>query len=542
MKTTTLTLSALALLAGLAACTKENFNPSSSSDTHNDGNGLKVTLVAGQENEAGTRAEIGQTTGDDKKTTTILWSEGDDLSVFDGDNSNIEFSIKSGTGTASGTFEGEVSKTSDKYVALHPYQSAATISSDRNSISGVTLSSEQTAVAGSFDPEAALMTAVEATKGTLAFKNIVGYIKVTPTSDCKKITLTSNSTSVNLAGTVDISIADDGTPTANIASSASDASNSVSISGDIKAGSTYYIAALPATLEGGFKLIFTDSEGKETSKTSSNTLTIKRNTITDLGIVSGTTPYLTFSAASAQKFKMNLYGSGVNASDFKYSVGNGAWTTLAFNTTVEFGGTKGDLRLRGTSSVGTAAGNYNYSTISFTDSNVEVECTGDIRTLVDWEDYANADTKNARFQGLFLGCSVLTSAPELPATKLADYCYDSMFTGCTKLGTAPKLPATTLAQSCYYSMFYGCTALKSEIELPATALVMECYLSMFYGCSSLTNVTIKATETATDALKNWLTDTVPSGDKNPRTIYCANPDIIGTPEGWTVVQLPTDSQ
>ncbi len=139
MKTTTLTLSALAVLAGLAACTKENFNPSSSSDTHNDGNGLKVTLVAGQESEAGTRAEIGST-GDDKKTT-ILWSADDKLSVFDGADKNIEFTLTGEAGKTSGTFEGEVSKTSDSYVALHPYQADATIDTDRNTISNVTLKS-----------------------------------------------------------------------------------------------------------------------------------------------------------------------------------------------------------------------------------------------------------------------------------------------------------------------------------------------------------------------------------------------------------------
>ena len=34
---------------------------------------------------------------------------------------------------------------------------------------------------------------------------------------------------------------------------------------------------------------------------------------------------------------------------------------------------------------------------------------------------------------MFAGCTSLTTAPELPATTLADYCYMSMFQGCTKL-------------------------------------------------------------------------------------------------------------
>ena len=50
---------------------------------------------------------------------------------------------------------------------------------------------------------------------------------------------------------------------------------------------------------------------------------------------------------------------------------------------------------------------------------------------------------------MFSNCTSLTSAPSLPATTLADYCYEDMFYGCTSLTTAPSLPATTLATNCY---------------------------------------------------------------------------------------------
>ena len=36
-----------------------------------------------------------------------------------------------------------------------------------------------------------------------------------------------------------------------------------------------------------------------------------------------------------------------------------------------------------------------------------------------------------------------------------------MFSGCTELTTAPALPATTLADCCYQYMFLGCTKLSS---------------------------------------------------------------------------------
>ena len=73
----------------------------------------------------------------------------------------------------------------------------------------------------------------------------------------------------------------------------------------------------------------------------------------------------------------------------------------------------------------------------------------------------------AALYGLFNGCAALTSAPELPATTLAQGCYRSMFYGCTGLTAAPRLPATTLAADCYQFMFYGCTNLR-EIKLDYT--------------------------------------------------------------------------
>ena len=87
---------------------------------------------------------------------------------------------------------------------------------------------------------------------------------------------------------------------------------------------------------------------------------------------------------------------------------------------------------------------------------------------------------------MFSDCTSLTTAPELPATTLASSCYSNMFFGCISLTTAPSLPATTLADSCYSNMFSGCTSLTTAPELPATTLALKCYYNMFVGCTSLT--------------------------------------------------------
>ena len=194
-------------------------------------------------------------------------------------------------------------------------------------------------------------------------------------------------------------------------------------------------------------------------------------------------PYVTFTAKDPQTFKMTEY-EGYKISGLEYSVNNGDWTTLEAGTGVTFGGSNGNLRLRGTNLNGTSVPGQ-YSTITFTNSNVPVACTGDIRTLLDWDNYTTVNTENAMFIKLFENCSVLTSAPELPATSLADNCYYCMFSGCTNLKSAPELPAPTLTKNCYTYMFSGCTNLKTAPELPAKALAFQCYTGMFSMCTNL---------------------------------------------------------
>lgn len=197
-------------------------------------------------------------------------------------------------------------------------------------------------------------------------------------------------------------------------------------------------------------------------------------------------PYVTFKAAKAQTFTMTATGN-YTISGLEYSVNGGDWTRVEKDKGVTFGGTNGILQLRGTNNLsGTASPTSSkYSTITFTDKNVKVACTGDIRTLLDWKNYENVETENARFCYLFKSCKALTSAPKLPATKLANYCYNAMFYNCSSLEAAPELPAETLAKDCYNYMFEGCKSLKVAPALPSKTLANNCYASMFAGCSAL---------------------------------------------------------
>ena len=86
---------------------------------------------------------------------------------------------------------------------------------------------------------------------------------------------------------------------------------------------------------------------------------------------------------------------------------------------------------------------------------------------------------------MFSNCTSLITAPELPATTLAESCYYGMFRSCTSLTTASELHATTLARNCYLEMFYNCTSLATAPKSPATKLAFGCYKRMFYGTNVL---------------------------------------------------------
>ena len=138
------------------------------------------------------------------------------------------------------------------------------------------------------------------------------------------------------------------------------------------------------------------------------------------------------------------------------------------------------------------------------------------------------------YNGMFSGCSSLTTAPALPATTLAGSCYQEMFYGCTSLTTAPALPATTLAGSCYYQMFSSCTSLTTAPELPATTLAEQCYYSMFRGCTSLNSVTTYAQDiSATSCLYNWLRNVAATGDFYNLGGATYPRGRNGIPSGWT---------
>lgn len=131
------------------------------------------------------------------------------------------------------------------------------------------------------------------------------------------------------------------------------------------------------------------------------------------------------------------------------------------------------------------------------------------------------------YQSMFSYCTSLTYTPELPATTLADNCCYSMFSGCSNIEAAPYLPATTLANGCYSDMFRGCVSLTYTPDLPATTLADSCYTGMFFGCFNLTQApAIKSYDSASQyAFDNMLDEFDWNGGSWGQLSYCNWPDL-----------------
>lgn len=95
----------------------------------------------------------------------------------------------------------------------------------------------------------------------------------------------------------------------------------------------------------------------------------------------------------------------------------------------------------------------------------------------------------------------------LPATTLAEHCYQYMFTGCTMLTSAPELPATTLASWCYDGMFMGCDNL-NYIKAMFTTTPSNSYTNRWVDGVSKTGTFVKNSAAEWQAIGN---NAVPKG-------------------------------
>lgn len=445
--------------------------------------GGRIFTTSFEQNETRTYVEDGRLS---------RWTAGDRISLFDGNSWNLQYQFDGETGDSGGTFSmvditsGTGSELLTNY-AVYPYDKDIKVTKDGNIT--VNLPSDQHYAENSFGLGDNTMVAVTHNiyDTSLTFKNVGGFFKLQLYGDdvtVKSITLTGNNNE-KIAGKAEITAAYDKAPIVNMADNAFnsitlDCGKGVKIGTTQETATTFWVVLPPVTFEKGITVTVTDVNDLLFVKSAYKELMIERNTVKPMAAVKvkPDVPYLTFAAGAVQEFSMSKA-----VENLEYSVDGGTWSELGKNT-VEFGGELGLLRLRGKNLNGTTTGSKN--PIEFSKEDVCVACNGDIRTLIDYANYLTVETKDARFCQLFSEAVELTQAPKLPATTLADKCYEKMFSECHKLTKAPELPATTLVYACYASMFFECIGLTEAPQLPATTLAESCYSNMFAHCTSLT--------------------------------------------------------
>ena len=195
-------------------------------------------------------------------------------------------------------------------------------------------------------------------------------------------------------------------------------------------------------------------------------------------------PILKFTAVQANStIKLNRVGTATTLANavLQYSTNNGeTCNDYTLGNTITLDNVVNSVKFKGTNAtLGTNSSNYHKFVMTG-----KIKASGDITSLFN-EVGGDFAMPSYGCTCMFIGCASLIAAPELPATTLAQYCYQNMFNG-TSLTTAPELPAMTLASTCYMNMFYGCTLLTTAPKLPAMTLAKHCYNGMFCGCTSLT--------------------------------------------------------
>lgn len=225
------------------------------------------------------------TTGEMTKTslqgTTVNWTSDDEIAVFDNVNYPNRFTAVSVEGS-SAVFEGLVGAATTEFYAVYPYSCAKSI--DASNII-VTLPAAQTSAAGTFAEEHNISVAYgvkevgeESVEG-IKFDNVCGLIQFTVPqriSAVKNVVFKAENRS--LAG--DLVISKDGLNVESVA----DGTNSVSMSGDFAAGSTFYFVVAPGEVK-GFSITVTAQNGATYSKVSSKSFTVEAAAMKNLGVI-----------------------------------------------------------------------------------------------------------------------------------------------------------------------------------------------------------------------------------------------------------------
>ena len=173
----------------------------------------------------------------------INWSAGDEINVIgltaDNTATAHTFTLTSGAGTSSATFEGEVGENEITFYAVYPNVAIKTASLTASTPLiefNASLGATQTAVKNGFDPNFAPMTAQADSDGKLAFRHGAAFFKLTVGNE--------NVASVNLKTK---NSRFQGRPQYNLDGSYNNiqsAQDNITLAGPLEKGATYYIPVI----------------------------------------------------------------------------------------------------------------------------------------------------------------------------------------------------------------------------------------------------------------------------------------------------------
>lgn len=280
-------------------------------------------IVLSARNGDATKTALTGGTGEDRNT--IRFTATDEISLFDGaQESNImdtpvqwknnnRFTIPEGKCYSDGSadFEGTVKTERADYVALYPYNAQYTKCFSctydpafydekpgflKNCFDIYTfLYNNQNAVEGSFDPAANIavgpVTLSEDGKYTMQLHNACAMLKFSVPDEGYNINwvvLYSNDMESPLAGQLKIRTFKDNehAPITTFDEDSDDQFTRVYLRGDLVPEKDYYIVVAPGTLEGGFTITaYDENEIPVYTRTTTKSVTFKRNTIYNLGVL-----------------------------------------------------------------------------------------------------------------------------------------------------------------------------------------------------------------------------------------------------------------
>lgn len=269
MKKINLVLAVLAFFAA-ASCSHEEYNSIIDKETA----GPADVLVP-----------LSLSTGEMTKTSlaggSVNWTADDEIAVFDIVNYANRFSATSVAGS-SAVFEGFVGEGTTDFYAVYPYTLAK--SADASSII-VTLPAGQTSAGGTFAEEHnisvahGVKTVGEESVDGINFKNVCGLIQFTvPQRIAAVKSVSFKAENRDLAG--DLSISKSDLKVTEVANG----SNTVKMTGDFAAGSTFYFVVAPGEVN-GFSITVTAQNGATYSKTSAKNFTVEAGAMKNLGVI-----------------------------------------------------------------------------------------------------------------------------------------------------------------------------------------------------------------------------------------------------------------